>query len=150
MLAVPLPSAKQRRLFCLFACCSFFYPLQCVHSLSIPHGKHLVVPTHPYFFWVTCHPNKIFPPKEPSKNPRIGFFPLPIARPCPLTHDSPLPILAGYRLVVPGSRVCFTFFVCCSCICRDLEIGLYVLMCTFGFLCRGLFFDLPFFMTCFF
>ena len=51
---------------------------------------------------------------------------------------------------MPGSCVCFTFFACCSCICRDLEIGLYVLPCTFGFLWRGLFFDLPFFMTCFF
>ena len=43
-----------------------------------------------------------------------------------------------------------SFFACCSCICRDLEIGLYVLSCTFGFFWRGLFSDLPFFMTCFF
>ena len=46
--------------------------------------------------------------------------------------------------------MCFTFFACCSCICRDLEIGLYFLPCTFGFLWRGLFSDLPFFMTYFF
>ena len=65
-----------------------------------------------------------FPQKSLSKDPRIGFFPFPPTRPCPLTHDPPLPILAGYRLVVFGSRVCFTFFVYCSCICRDLEIGL--------------------------
>ena len=64
------------------------------------------------------------PQKSLSKIPRIGFFPLPTARPCPLTHDPPLPILARYKLVVPGSRACFTFFVCCSCICHDLEIGL--------------------------
>ena len=126
----------------------------CALSLFIPHGMHLVFLTHPYFFWVVCHPNRTFPPKELSKNPRIGFFfPLPTTIPCPLLpliHDLPLPILAGYRLVMPRSYTCFTFFACCSCICRDLEIGLYILPRTFGFLWRGLFFDLPFFMTCFF
>ena len=91
-----------------------------------------------------------FPQKNLSKNPRIGFFPLPTARPYPLTHNPLLPILAGYKLVVPGSRVYFTFFVCCSCICRDLEIGLYVLSCTFSFLWHELFSNLSFFMTCFF
>ena len=94
-----------------------------------------------------------FPQKSLSKNTIIGFFPLPTARPCPLlplTHDPPLPILAGYMLVVPGSHACFTFFICCLYICHDLEIGLCVLPCTFGFLWRGLFSDLSFFMSCFF
>ena len=91
-----------------------------------------------------------FPQKSLSKNPIIGFFPFPTTRPCPLTHNPPLPILAGYKLVVPGSRVYFTFFICCSYICRHLEIGLYVLPCTFGFLWRGLFSDLPLFMPYFF
>ena len=136
----------------MFACCGFFYPLQCVCSLSlsIPHGMHLVVSTHPYFFWGHVIPTGHFPQKSLSKNPRIGFFSLPTARPCPLTHGLPLPILAGYRLVVPRSRACFTFFTRCSCICRVMKIGLYVLPCTFGFLWRGLFSALPFFMTCFF
>ena len=35
LLVVLLPSAKQRRLFCLFAYCGFFYPLQYVYSLSL-------------------------------------------------------------------------------------------------------------------
>ena len=35
-----------------------------VLSLSIPHGMHLVVSTHPCFFWVVCHPNRTFPIKE--------------------------------------------------------------------------------------
>ena len=126
VLAVPLPSAKQKRLFCLFACYGFFYPLQCVCSLSvsIPHGIHLVVPTHHCFFWVHFIPTGHFPQKCLSKNLRIGFFPLPTARPCLLTHDPPLPILDRYRLVMPGSHACFTFFICCSCICRDLKISL--------------------------
>ena len=95
-------------------------------------------------------PARHFSQKSLSKNPIIGFFPLSTARPCLLTHDPPLPILAGYRLVVPGSRVCFTFFICCLYICHDLEIGLYVLPYTFGFLWHGLLFDLPLFMPCFF
>ena len=195
-------------------------------SFSISHGLHLVVPTHPCFFWVACHSSRTFPPKEPeqepqnrfffslptarpyplthdlpiafstrysvcalslslslslplmagtwwfqlilvsfgwyviptghfprknlSKNPKIGFFLLPTARPCPLTHDPLFPILARYRLVVPRTCACFTFFNRRSCICHVLEIGLYVLPCTFGFLWCGLFSDLLFFMTCFF
>ena len=121
--------------------------------LPIPHGMYLVVPTHLYFFWVVCHPSRTFLPKELEWEPQNRFFPLPTTRPCPflpLTHDPPLPILARYRLVMPGSRACFTFFTCCSCIYCVLEIGLYVLPCTFGFLWHGLFSDLPFFMTCFF
>ena len=97
-------------------------------------------------------PARHFPQKNLSKKTIIGFFffSLPIARPCPLTHDPPPLILARYRLVVPGSCVCFTFFTRHSCICRVLEINLYVLPCTFGFLWRGLFSDLSFSMTCFF
>ena len=151
MLTVSLPSARQRRLFCLFACRGFFYPLQCVCSLFLSlmactwwfqliltsFGWHVISAGH-------------FPQKSLSKNPIIGFSPLPTARPCPLTHDPPLLILAGYRLVVSGSHACFTFFVCCLYICHDLEIDLYILSCTFGFLWCGLFSDLPLFMPCFF
>ena len=151
-----LPSARQRRLFCLFAYCGFFFPLQCVCSLSLS----LLLMACTWWFqlifasfgWHVI-PAGHFPQKSLSKNPRIGFFPLLTVRPCPLlplTHDPPLLILVGYRLVVSRSCMCFTFFACCSCICRDLEIGLYFLPCTFGFLWRGLFSDLPFFMTYFF
>ena len=142
---------KEGYFVCLLAV-AFLPVTVCVLSLSISHGMHLVVPTHPYFFWVACHPSRTLPPKEPEQEPHNIFFPLG-ARPCsllPLTHDPPLPILAGYRLVVSESCACFTFLACCLCICRDLEIGLYVLACIFGFLWRGLFSDLPFFITCFF
>ena len=71
---MPLPSARQKRLFCLFVCCGFFYTLQCVCSLSIPHGMHLVFLIHPYFFWVVCHLNRTFPPKEPKQKPQNRFF----------------------------------------------------------------------------
>jgi len=142
---------KESYFVCLLAVA--FYLLQCVRSLSIPQGIHLVIVTHPCFFWVACHPSRTFPPKEPEQEPQNRFFSLPTARPClllPLTHDSPLSILAGYRLVVPRFCACFTFFARNSCICCDLEIGLYVLPCTFGFLWRELFCNLPFFTTCFF
>ena len=64
-------------LFCLFACCGFFYPLQCVCSLSIPHGMHLVVPTYLCFFCMACHPSRTFLPKEPEQEPQNMFFPSP-------------------------------------------------------------------------
>ena len=146
----PLPD-KEGYFICLLAM-TFSTPYSvCALSLSILNGMHLVIPAHPYFFWMTCHSSKTFPPKNLSKKTIIGFFfSLPITRPCPLTHDPPPLILARYRLVVPGSCVCFTFFTRHSCICRVLEINLYVLPCTFGFLWRGLFSDLSFSMTCFF
>ena len=66
-------------------------------SLPISHGMHLVVLAHPYFLWVVCHPNRIFPPKESeqepqkslSRNPRIGFpfSPLLDYALLPLTYD---------------------------------------------------------------
>ena len=76
VLVVPLPSAKQRRLFYLFACRGFSTRYNvCALSLSIPHGMHLVVLTHLYFFQVACHPNRIFPPKEPKQEHQNRFFP---------------------------------------------------------------------------
>ena len=63
----------------LFVCLSWlFLPvIVCVLSLSFPHGMHLVVSTHPYFFWVACHPSRTFPPKEPEQEPHNRFFPSP-------------------------------------------------------------------------
>ena len=65
---------KENYFVCLFA----VSPLPAVVwmlslSLFIPHGMHLVVPTHPYFFQEVCHPSRTFPLKEPEQNPRIGF-----------------------------------------------------------------------------
>ena len=152
VLVVPLLSTRQRRLFCLFACCDFFYLLWCVCSLSFYSSWHAPGGSN----WSLLLLGGMLSQQDISPKRVWGrtqnsffFFPLPTTRPCPLTHDPPFPILAGYRLVVPGSRVCFTFFTRRSCICRVLEIGLYILPCTFGFLWRGLFSDLPFFMTCF-
>ena len=136
----------------MFACCGFFYLLQsacflCLSLMECTQWFQLILTS---FGWHVI-PAGHFPQKSLSKNPKIGFFfSLPTTKPCPLTHDPPLPILAGYRLVVPGSCTCFTFFTRRSCIYRVLEIGLYVLPCTFGFLWRELLFDLPFLMTCFF
>ena len=81
-----------------------------VLSLSIPHGVHLVVPTHSCFFWVVCHPNRTFPQKSLSRNPRIGFPLSPSSDHTllPLTYDPPPPVLAGYRLVKFGPYACST------------------------------------------
>ena len=74
----------------LFVCLPWHpYLLQCGYSLSlsIPHGMHLVVLTHPYFFWEICHPSKTFPPKEPEQESQNRFSPFPTAKPCLLTSD---------------------------------------------------------------
>ena len=56
---------------------------------------------------------------------------------------SPLPILAGYKLVMFGPCACFTpVYVqnlpCCSCICHDLGAFLHILSLIFDFLWREL------------
>ena len=82
-----------------------------VFPLPIPHGMHLVVPTHPYFFWAICHPSRTFSLKELEKEPQNRLSSLPTTRPypfLPLTHDPPLPVLAGYRLVMFGPCACTT------------------------------------------
>ena len=75
---MPLLITKQRRLFCSFVRRG---TLTCYSVgalfLSIPHGMHLVIPTYPYFFWVVCHLNRIFPPKEPKQESQNRFFPSP-------------------------------------------------------------------------
>ena len=145
MLAVPFPLPDKEGYFVCLLAVAFLPVTVCVLSLSLSLMActwwfQLILTS---FRWHVI-PAGHFPQKSLRKKPRIGFFPLPTPRPCPLTHDPPLPILARYRLVVSGSRACFTFFTRCSCTCRVLEIVLYVLLCTFGFLWRGLFSDLPF------
>ena len=150
----PLPE-KEGYFVCLLAVAFSTRYSVCALSLSLPLSLPLMACTWWFqlilvsFGWYVI-PTGHFPRKNLSKNPKIGFFLLPTARPCPLIYDPPLLILAGYRLVVPVCRACFTFFTRHSCICCVLELVLYVLSCTFGFLWRGLFSDLPFFKTCFF
>ena len=108
---MPFPITRQIRLFCSFVCCGTFtcYNVGAL-SLAIPHGMHLVVPTYSYFFWVVCHPNRTFPSKELSRNPRIGFPLSPLSEHTllPLTHDPPPPILTRYRLVKSRPCTCST------------------------------------------
>ena len=58
-------------------------------SLPIPHGMYLMVPTHPCFLWVVCHPDRTFPPKELEQKPQNTFpFSLPPDHALlPLTYD---------------------------------------------------------------
>ena len=123
-----------------------------VFSFFIPHCMHLVVPTHPYFFWAVCHSGRTFPLKEPEQESHNRFSPLLTARPYPLTSDHDLTVScigwvqAGdiWALRVPH------FYVCpksayCSCVRRGLEARLHNLSSVLDFLWRELFFDFPFF-----
>ena len=73
----------QTKKIILFVCLSWHsYLLRCGCSLSlpIPHGMHLVVPTHPCFFWALCHPNRTFSSKKLEQEPQT-------AKSCFLTSD---------------------------------------------------------------
>ena len=101
---------KEAYFVCLLTV-AFFSVMVWVFSLAIPHGMHLVIPTHPYFFWVVRHPNMTFLLKELEQEPHNRFSLLPTARPhplLPLTHDPQLPVLAGYMLVMSRPFVCST------------------------------------------
>ena len=138
----------QTKKIILFVCLSWHsYLLRCGCSLSlpIPHGMHLVVPTHPCFFWAVCHPNRTFSPKSLSKNPRPPNHAL-----LPLTHDLTTSCIgwvhAGdvWALRMLQSYVC-PKSVCCSCVCHGLQARLHSLPFIFDFLWRELFFDVSFF-----
>ena len=97
----------------MFVCLSWHsYLLRygCSISLSIPHSMHLMVPTRPYFYWMLCHPNRTFPPKEHEQESynRFSLSPPPDHTLLPLTHDPPPPILTGYRLVKSRPCACST------------------------------------------
>ena len=111
MLATPLPITRQRRLFCLLA----------HRGILIHHGVG-VLSSYPSWhapsgssssllLWVVCHPSRTFPPKEPEWEPQNRLSSLPTTRPyslLPLTHNPPLLVLAGYRLVMSGPYACST------------------------------------------
>ena len=87
----PLPNKKIYFVYLLTV--AFLSATGWVFSLTISHDMHLVVPTHPSLFWVVCHPNRTFPPKEFEREPQNRFPLLPTARPyplLPLTHYPPL------------------------------------------------------------
>ena len=99
---------------------------------------------------MVCHPSRTYLPKgfgQELQNRSFSLSPPPNHTPFtfylwPMTP--PHPILAGYRLVVPGPCGCFPFryvqkSACYSCVCRDLEARR---PCFFDLLC-GLFFVFP-------
>ena len=66
---------------------------------------HLVIPIHLSLFCLVCYPSRTFPLKEPERKSQNKLSSLLTTRPyplLPLTHDPPLPVLAGYRLVMFG------------------------------------------------
>ena len=100
---VPLPIARQKTAI-LFVCLpdtlfcygvgAFSLPILVVSVQLCPFGWYVISAGH-------------FPQKSPNRNLKIGFFPLPTVKPCPLTSD-PCPVLAGYRLVRSRPCACFS------------------------------------------
>ena len=110
-------------------------PLSC-HGINVfslySQCMHPTVPLQTCLFWVVCHPSRMYLPKGLEQEAQNRSFPLsPPPNHTPLASylwpmAPPCPILAGYRLVVPGPYACFPFryfqeSACCLCVCRDLE-----------------------------
>ena len=105
-----------------------------INAFSLFPSRHALndSPPQPYLFWVVCHPSRTYLLKglgQESQNRSFLLSPPPNHTPFssylwPMAP--PRPILAGYRLVVPGPCACFPFryvqeSAYCSCVCRDLE-----------------------------
>ena len=138
-----------------FVCLPAVLQCECSLSLLIPHGMHLVVPTHPYFLWGICHPSKTFPPKELSRNPKIGFSlsPLPDYAYLLLTHDLTTSCIGWVQANDVWALRVLHFYVYpksayCSCIRRGLEACLYILPPILGFLWSEPFSGFSFFKAC--
>ena len=92
VLAVPLPITRQRKLVCLLVHHGILIHhsvgiLSCYPSWHAPSGSN-----SSSLFWVVCHPNRIFPPKEFEWKSQNRLSLLPTARPypfLPLTYDPP-------------------------------------------------------------
>ena len=101
---------KEDCFVCLFIV-AFLSTTVWVFSLVIPHGMHLVVPTHYFFFWVVCH-LKTSPPKESEQEFQNRLSLLLTAKPYPFFTSNlwlTTLVLTRYRLVVPGLCACPTF-----------------------------------------
>ena len=87
--ATPHHQTKENYFVCLFAVAPFLTMVWVLSFffLPIPHGMHLVILTQFCSFGWCVIPAGHFPQKSPRRNLKIGFSPLPIAKPCPLTSD---------------------------------------------------------------
>ena len=104
-----------------------------INAISLySQGTHPTVPPQTCLFWVVCHPSKTYLLKGFGQEPQNRSFPFsPPPNYIPFTSylwpmAPPHPILAGYKLEVPGLCACFPFryvqeSTYCSCVCRDLE-----------------------------
>ena len=72
---------------------------------------HLVIPTRPSLFWLVCHPNRTFPPKEFEWESQNRLSPSPHRQTISFLTSNPWPttlVLAGYKLVVLEPCACST------------------------------------------
>ena len=63
---------------------------------------HLVFPTHPYFFWVAYHLNRIFPLEELEQKPQNWFFSSPHRQSMPFITFDPWPTISYIGWVQAG------------------------------------------------
>ena len=72
---------------------------------------HLIIPAHISLFWMICHPNRTFPPKELERESQNRLPLSPHRQTIPSLTSDPwptAPVLAWYKWVVPKPCACFT------------------------------------------
>ena len=111
---------------------------------------HLVVPTHPCFFWVVSHPSRTLPLKEFEQEPQNKLSLLPTARPypiLPLTLNPPFlywPGISQWCLGLARAPVLCTSKACPLFMHLPWFEGLSMHSTTHHLLWRGLLFDFSF------
>ena len=116
-----------------FVCLLVVLQCECFLSLPIPHGMHLMVPAHPYFLWVVCHPSKTYPSNEPEQEPQNRFS-SPHCQTMPSylwPMTSPPPVLAGYKLVIYGPVMCFISMYIRNLLAAHAFAVVWRFVCTF-------------------
>ena len=97
-------------------------------SLTNSYGMHLVILAHLSLFWMVCHSNMTFPPKElerESQNklpPSLHYQTIPslTSNPWPTT-----PVLAGYKWVVPEPYACSVPM----CVSLRVSVAYFLTLC---------------------
>ena len=106
-----LPFLDKRVLFCFLTHRGIPIRIGWAFSLTNPYGMHLVILAHLSLFWVICHPNRTFPPKELKQELQNWVSPSPHCQTMPSFTSYPwptTPVLAKHKWVMPELCACST------------------------------------------
>ena len=119
-----LHSQKKGILFYLFALRS----IPMVFSLTNSYGMHLVILAHLSLFWMVCHSNMTFPPKELERESQNKLPPSLHCQTIPSLTSDPWPItpvLARYKWVVHKPCACSAPM----CVSLRISVAYFLTLC---------------------